>query len=460
MTDDLNGPKSAPTTETPAWKAIVAKYQKPAIARSAWQLANTLIPWAALWVLSYFALSVSIWLTVPLAVLMGGLSVRLFIIHHDCGHGSFFKSRRANDFWGVITGVLTFVPYYHWRWEHAVHHATSGDLDRRGMGDIWTLTVQEYLEASRWQRFAYRLARNPFILFVLAPLYIFIIKQRFPKAAAGRREKHSVYWTNAGMLAVAVALTWIFGWKAYLFIQLTAVAVAGSAGVWLFYVQHQFEDVYWERAGEWDYATAALKGSSFYKLPKVLQWFTGNIGFHHIHHLSSRIPNYHLEECHRAEPLFHTVKPITLLPSLKSLTLRLWDEQQQRLVGYGALRLVRSWRAFDLREGIRRKISLRNASIQVELQQAKKRVCMRVEGEISPVEVEGLAGRIRDSLARSKKRLVLDLNKLQWDKVNDLRPLREKLCAYRSRIRLVLPRLAAAHPEVILLATMFQHYKG
>jgi hypothetical protein len=252
----------------------------------------------------------------------------------------------------------------------------------------------------------------------------------------------------------------MLGFKAYLLIQLTATAVAGSAGVWLFYVQHQFEGVYWERAGTWDYATAALHGSSFYKLPRILQWFSGNIGFHHIHHLSSRIPNYHLEKAHQAEPLFQTVKPITLLPSMKSLSLRLWDEQRQRLVGYRALKSVRSWSAFDLREGVRRKISLANASIQVEMQHAKQRVCLRLEGALSPAEAEGLGQRIRDALARSKSRLVLDLNKLNRDKVEDLRPLREKLAAYRSRIRLVLPKLAAAHPEVILLASLFQHYKG
>jgi hypothetical protein len=328
------------------------------------------------------------------------------------------------------------------------------------MGDIWTLTVQEYLESSRWQRFAYRLARNPVILFVFAPLYIFLIKQRFPKAAAAPRERNSVYWTNLGIFAMAAGLIWMLGFKAYLLIQLTATAVAGSAGVWLFYVQHQFEGVYWERAGTWDYATAALHGSSFYKLPRILQWFSGNIGFHHIHHLSSRIPNYHLEKAHQAEPLFQTVKPITLLPSMKSLSLRLWDEQRQRLVGYRALKSVRSWSAFDLREGVRRKISLANASIQVEMQHAKQRVCLRLEGALSPAEAEGLGQRIRDALARSKSRLVLDLNKLNWDKVEDLRPLREKLAAYRSRIRLVLPKLAAAHPEVILLASLFQHYKG
>jgi len=203
------------------------------------------------------------------------------------------------------------------------------------------LTVQEYLESSRWKRFAYRLARNPVVLFVIAPLFIFVVKQRFPKAEASRRERHSVYWTNLAIFGLAAGLSWVFGIKAYLVIQLTAMAVAGSAGVWLFYVQHQFEGVYWERGGEWDYTMAALKGSSFYKLPKVLQWFSGSIGFHHIHHLSSRIPNYHLEKCHKAEPLFQSVKPVTLFSSLKSLTFRLWDEQRRKLVGYGHLRRVR-----------------------------------------------------------------------------------------------------------------------
>jgi omega-6 fatty acid desaturase (delta-12 desaturase) len=334
--------------DTTGWKAIVARYQKPAVWRGVWQIVNTLIPYAALWYVMYLSLSVSYWLTLPLAALAGGFMVRLFIIHHDCGHGSFFKSKRANDIFGYISGVLTFVPYYHWRWEHAMHHATSGDLDRRGLGDIWTLTVQEYLEASRWKRFAYRLARNPIILFVIAPIYIFLVKHRFAKAEAGRRERHSVYWTNLGILAVAAGLSSVFGFKAYVLIQLTVMAVAGSAGVWLFYVQHQFEDVYWERGEDWDYATAALHGSSFYKLPKVLQWFSGNIGFHHIHHLSPRIPNYHLEKCHQAEPLFQAVKPLTLLPSLRSFTFRLWDEQKRKLVGYGHLKTIRRQRQAKL----------------------------------------------------------------------------------------------------------------
>src|ERR1700720_1631853 len=265
------GLKNIPPSEPAAWKKIVAKYQKPAIGRAVRQMANTLLPYAAIWGLMFLTQKVSFWLTLPLAVLAAGFLVRVFIIFHDCGHGSFFKTRKANDILGFITGVLTFTPYFHWRWEHAIHHSSSGDLDRRGMGDVWTLTVQEYLEASRWKRFAYRLARNPFILFVLAPLFVFLIQQRFVKAKAPIRERMSVVWTNVALVAMAAEMSWIFGVKAYLMIQFIIILVAGSAGVWLFYVQHQFEGVYWERAEQWDYAAAALQGSSFYKLPRILQ---------------------------------------------------------------------------------------------------------------------------------------------------------------------------------------------
>jgi acyl-lipid omega-6 desaturase (Delta-12 desaturase) len=327
--------------DTSAWKEIVARYQTPSVGRGVWQILNTLIPYAVLWYFMYLSVAVSWWITLPLAIVAGAFLVRIFIIFHDCGHGSFFKSRKANDILGFITGVLTLTPYYHWRWEHAVHHSTAGDLDRRGRGDLWTMTVQEYLDSSRWRRFAYRLARNPIILFVLAPLYLFLIKHRFPFGQPSPSERHSVYWTNLALLGMAAGLSWIFGLKAYLLIHLMVQMVAGSAGVWLFYVQHQFEGVYWERRGEWDYVTAALQGSSFYKLPKVLQWFSGNIGFHHIHHLSPRIPNYHLEQCHKAEPLFQRVKAVTLFSSFKSFTFRLWDEQRRKLVGYGYLRTLR-----------------------------------------------------------------------------------------------------------------------
>ncbi len=344
MKHDSSSARAETQTGEADWKKIVVRYQTPSIGRAVWQIVNTLVPYFALWYLMYLALPVSYWLVVPLAVLAGAFLVRAFIIFHDCGHGSFFKSQRANHIWGGITGVLTFTPYYHWRWEHSVHHSSSGDLDRRGTGDVWTLTVQEYLESSRWKRFSYRMVRNPLILFVIAPLFLFLIWQRLPNPKANLRERLSVYWTNLALLVIAGGLIWAFGWKAYLLIQLIVLMVAGTSGVWLFYVQHQFEGVYWERGEKWDYATAALQGSSFYKLPRLLQWFSGNIGFHHIHHLSSRIPNYHLQKCHDAEPLFQTVKPITLFASFKSFTFRLWDEQRRKLVGYGHLRAIRKQR--------------------------------------------------------------------------------------------------------------------
>lgn len=327
--------------ENAAWKEIVLKYQKPSTWRAMWQIINTFVPIAGLWYLMYLCLPVSWWLLVPLAALMGAFVVRVFIIFHDCGHGSFFKSPAANDAVGFISGILTFTPYYQWRWEHAIHHSAAGDLDRRGTGDVWTLTVQEYLEASRWKKFAYRLSRNPFVLFVIAPMFLFVIQQRIPSMKGSKREQHSVYAMNVAILCMVVGLISIFGWKAYLLIQLIALMVAGGAGVWLFYVQHQFEGVYWERGDDWSFTDAALKGSSFYKLPRILQWFSGNIGFHHIHHLSSRIPNYNLERCHQAHPLFQEVKPITFFSSFKSLTFRLWDEQNRRLVGYRHLRTLR-----------------------------------------------------------------------------------------------------------------------
>ncbi|MGH8528870.1 MAG: fatty acid desaturase [Nevskiales bacterium] len=324
-----------------AWKQVVEKYQQPSTWRTLWQLTNTFVPYLLLWYLMYLSLAVSWWLTMPLAVLAGAFLVRIFIIFHDCGHGSLFKSRRANDIVGFIAGVLTLTPYYQWRWGHAIHHNSAGKLDQRGMGDVWTMTVQEYLESSRGKRFAYSFIRNPFVLLVLGPVLMFVIMPRFPSPQAPARERHSVWWTNLALLCWVVALSWIFGIKAYLLIQLTIVMVGGAAGVWMFYVQHQFESVYWERGDKWDYTATALQGSSFYKLPKILQWFTGSIGFHHIHHLSTRIPNYYLQKCHEADPLFQQVQPITLFSSLHSLTLRLWDEKTRRLVGYGRMRELR-----------------------------------------------------------------------------------------------------------------------
>lgn len=323
-----------------AWQTIVARFQQPSTARALWQVMNTFVPYVALWVLMYFTARWSWWVTIPLAVLAGGFLVRIFIIFHDCGHGSFFESKRANDVLGYISGVLTFTPYYQWRWEHAIHHGTTGHLDKRGTGDVWTMTVQEYLEAPRTKRILYRVVRNPFILLFIAPLVLFVVIQRIP-STQGRRERRSVWWMNLSVAAFVIAMCWIFGVKAYLLIQLIVTMVAGAGGVWMFYVQHQFEDAYWERGDNWDYTAAALKGSSFYKLPKVLQWFSGNIGFHHIHHLNPRIPNYNLQRCHDADPIFKQITPITFASSLRTLALRLWDERSRKLTGYGPMRQQR-----------------------------------------------------------------------------------------------------------------------
>jgi omega-6 fatty acid desaturase (delta-12 desaturase) len=341
MTNKTNSMPAKPRVDNAAWKAIVTKYQESSTRRALWQIVNTVVPYAGLWYLMHLCLAISWWLVVPLAILAGGLLVRVFIIFHDCGHGSFFKSRGANDFVGFLSGILTFTPYYHWRWEHAIHHSSAGHLDKRGTGDVWTMTVQEYLESSRWKNFSYRLARNPIVLFVIAPVVLFFIRQRFPSAKASPRERQSVYAMNLCILGMVLAMSHVFGFKDYLLIQLIVIMVAGSAGVWLFYVQHQFEGVYWERGEDWSFVAAALEGSSFYNLPRILQWFSGNIGFHHIHHLSPRVPNYNLEKCHKADPLFQEVKPITLLSSLKSFSFRFWDEQHKQLIGYRRLRQLR-----------------------------------------------------------------------------------------------------------------------
>jgi acyl-lipid omega-6 desaturase (Delta-12 desaturase) len=319
----------------------VAKFQNASTGRAQWQVINSFGPYALLWVAMVYALALSYWLMLPLAVVAAGFLVRIFIIFHDCGHGSFFKSRRANNVTGAIAGFLNLTPYRHWRLQHALHHGTAGDLDRRGSGDIWTLTVQEYIQSTRRRRLAYRFVRNPIVLFVIAPLYVFIFHHRFAAPSCPKRERHSVRRTNWALLAVTIVMSSVIGLKAFLVIQLTVSAFAGATGIWLFYVQHQFQGAYWARSGDWDYRAVALQGSSFYKLPKILQWFTGNIGFHHVHHLSPRIPNYLLERCHDAQPLFKTIKPLTLWESLQSLGFRLWDEQRNVFVGFSDLTRTR-----------------------------------------------------------------------------------------------------------------------
>jgi omega-6 fatty acid desaturase (delta-12 desaturase) len=317
------------------WRQIVAAYQHSDLKRSVWQVADSVVPYLALWYLAYRLLAVSYWLALPVVLLAAGFMVRVFIIFHDCGHGSFFRSKTANDVMGRITGVLTLTPYDDWRAEHARHHATAGDLDQRGTGDVWTMTVKEYREASFRRRVAYRLYRNPFVLLGVAPLYVFLLKQRFTRPGSSARARRSVHLTNLALLAIFAMLFATAGVKATLLIELPLLAAAGAAGVWLFYVQHQFEGVYWARRDERDFVAAAMQGSSLYALPRVLQWFSGNIGFHHIHHLAPRIPNYRLPKAYREQPLLQGVDRVTLFSSLRLLRLRLYDEDARRLIRFG-----------------------------------------------------------------------------------------------------------------------------
>jgi omega-6 fatty acid desaturase (delta-12 desaturase) len=325
-------------TVTPHWQDLVMKYQVPDDWRSVWQIANSVIPYLMMWYLMYRSLSVSYWLTLLLAPLAAGFMTRIFIIFHDCGHGSFFKSSKANHIVGTVCGILTHTPYFQWTREHAIHHASSGDLSRRGVGDVTTLTVKEYLALSKWGRLKYRLYRNPLVMLGIGPHFIFLFWQRFTGKHSGRRERNNVYVTNLGLLAMYGSLWWVMGLKTLLMISAPIVIIAGAAGVWLFYVQHQYEETYWRDRGEWDYATSALLGSSYYKLPRVLQWFSGNIGFHHIHHLSPKIPNYKLQQCHEENPLFQESTVLGIRASLKTASMKLWDEERQQMVGFNHLK--------------------------------------------------------------------------------------------------------------------------
>jgi omega-6 fatty acid desaturase (delta-12 desaturase) len=286
----------------------------------------------------YKSLAYPYWITVLLAVLASGFLIRLFIIFHDCGHGSFFKSKKTGDIIGKITGILAFTPYRPWHKQHAIHHATSGNLDKRGTGDVTTYTVEEYLKSSKWERFFYRSFRNPFIMFTIGPVFMVLFYNRVARKNMSKQEKHNIYFTNIAILLMSAGISMITGLKAFLLIQIPIVLIAHSLGLWLFYIQHQYDDVAWERGDVWDYKTAALTGCSFLKLNPVLQWFTGNIGYHHVHHLSSRIPNYKLAACHNENEMFQNVKPITLRSTWRALFLSLWDESQEKLISFREMR--------------------------------------------------------------------------------------------------------------------------
>ncbi len=320
--------------ENPEWMHIVSKYNKPDPAKSIWQIINSLGPYILLWILMYYSLQVSYLLTLVLAVVAAGFLVRMFIIFHDCGHGSFFRSSRANRITGTILGSLAFTPYDRWHNDHAIHHKTVGNLDKRGHGDVWTLTVSEYQQLSRGKKLLYRLYRHPLILFGVAPFFLFVVWFRFTRKGMGTAERRSIYICNLIIAVFSTALILLMGWKAFLLIQLPVIYLATVAGVWLFYVQHQFEHVIWVRQNEWDYKKMALEGSSYLKFPGILQWFSGNIGFHHIHHLSPKIPNYNLERCHRENAIFKNIKPVTFGPSIRTMALRLWYEEAGRLISF------------------------------------------------------------------------------------------------------------------------------
>jgi omega-6 fatty acid desaturase (delta-12 desaturase) len=323
----------------PAWYRTTAKYGQSNFRKSLWQVVNTLVPYCVLWALMIFTVKweYPYWITLTLAVVAAGILVRVFILFHDCCHGSFFASRRANKILGYVAGVLTFTPFEDWRRVHNRHHSTAGDLDRRGAGDIWTMTTEEYLAAPLPKRLSYRFYRNPFILLGPGSLLLFLFLQRFPNKGAGKTERRSVLYTNLAILLLVGMATWTIGLPAYLLIQLPIIMIAGSVGLWLFYIQHQFETAYWVRHDSWDPMRVALEGSSYFKLPKILQWFTGNIGLHHIHHVRPSIPNYNLQECQDAVPVFQTVKPITLKTSFRSLRLSLCDVKNQQLVSFRSL---------------------------------------------------------------------------------------------------------------------------
>lgn len=312
----------------------VAPFEKSDTKNSVRQLINTMVPFFMLWYLAYQSLSVSYFLTFGLAVIAAGFLVRIFIIFHDCCHYSFFRNRKANRILGTITGILTLFPYSQWQHDHSVHHATSSNLDKRGTGDIWVLTVDEYREASIWMRLAYRLYRNPIVMFGLGPIYVFLITNRFNRKGARLKERLNTYLTNVAIVALVVVLGLTLGWESFLLVQVPIFWISGAAGIWLFYVQHTFEDAYFEEDKEWEYVKAAVEGSSYYKLPKLLQWLTGNIGYHHVHHLSPRVPNYKLEAVHNNTQPLQNVPTISLATSLSSLKFRLWDEQKKKFVGY------------------------------------------------------------------------------------------------------------------------------
>ncbi|RMF11025.1 MAG: fatty acid desaturase [Candidatus Neomarinimicrobiota bacterium] len=329
-------PERKPVRKWPAWYAALKSYRRASARTAAWQLINTLLPYGLVWVLMIWWLQEGYaygWMLL-LAFLAALFLVRIFILFHDCVHGSLFPSPKVNHFFGHLLGLLLFTPFEDWRLSHLRHHATYADLDERGFGDIWTLTRTEYERAPFLTRLAYRLYRNPVVLLGLGPVFSFLLRFRLPTRQSKPRARTSVLLTNLVIVLVLVVAARTIGLRTYILIQLPVIWLAGMMGIWLFYVQHQFQGVYWARREDWDPVRAALEGCSFYHLPALLRWFSANIGYHHIHHLSPRIPNYRLKQCHEAVPELRRQPPLTLRDSLGAIRLKLWDEDRQQLIAF------------------------------------------------------------------------------------------------------------------------------
>ena len=331
-------PKPTSTPAPTPGRQIPAHRYQPRLSRSVLDLATSIAPYLALSVLLDLTWGTSIVLTVAIVVVAAGFLVRTFVVFHDCAHGSLFASKRANRWVGRFAGLLVLSPFERWRHDHAVHHGTSGDLERRGVGDIVTLTVDEYRARSPRGRLAYRMTRNPLVMFGLGPIIAMVIGPRIATRAQRPRLRHSVLLTDAVIVALVAVGCWLIGWDRLLLVWAPSALIAGSVGIWLFYVQHQFEDAYWQSADDWDYTEAALRGSSYLRLPRVLEFFTGYIGFHHVHHLNARIPNYNLRRAHHENAIFHQVPSLSLIDGLRAVHLKLWDADRGKLVSFAQAR--------------------------------------------------------------------------------------------------------------------------
>jgi acyl-lipid omega-6 desaturase (Delta-12 desaturase) len=330
-----------PTSDRRLGHEELAAYARPCVRRSVLDIITSVVPYLAVSVLMYFTLHVSYLLSLALVFPAAGFLVRTFVVFHDCAHGSLLPSKRANRYVGRFAGLFVMSPYQRWRHDHAIHHATSGDLERRGVGDIVTLTVDEYRARSWRGRLAYRAIRNPIVMFGLGPIIAMMVGPRIATRSQRPRLRHSVFGTDLALVTVIGGLCWLIGWQRFLLVWAPAAMLAGSIGIWLFYVQHQFEDAYWQSAADWTYSDAALRGSSYLKLPRVLQFFTGNIGLHHVHHLNARIPNYNLQRAHDENAIFHHVPTLSLWDGLRSVRLKLWDDEHGKLVTFAQERAER-----------------------------------------------------------------------------------------------------------------------